>query len=270
MMTHGAKRRSSVTPATAQSSLHAVQELLSNKFSGKSIRIYEAGGGSASFLPSILKFGTVTVLDIDDIQLQKNSYADHKVLGDVQTHAFPDNSFDLIICYNVIEHLDAPARAFDLFFKALAPGGLLFIGAPNPSSFSGWVVKITPHWFHVWYYRFVFGYKAAGQPGNMPFRTVYHSLVTPRRLINHCRNLGFRTVYFQEYQGDLIRRLSEQRPFLGTLLGTVVTTLNALTLWRRDLRNGDFHLILEKPVRLSEQAELLSRGSAAPSVNLLI
>lgn len=237
-----------MTTATAQSSLHAVHELLSKRLSGKSIRIYEAGGGSASFLPNILKLGTVTVLDIDDVQLQKNNYADCKVLGDVQTHAFPDSSFELIVCYNVIEHLDAPQHAFDLFFKALAPGGLLFIGAPNPSSFSGWVVKITPHWFHVWYYRYILGYATAGQPGSMPFRTVYHPLVTPKRLIDHCRKLGFRTVYFQEYQGDLIRRLSEQRPFLGAFLGALLGTLNALTLWRRDLRNGDFHLILEKPV----------------------
>ena len=239
-----------MTRATPESSLNAVRDLLANRFSDKSIQIYEAGGGSASLAlePNMLKRGTVTVVDIDDVQLQKNSYTDRKILGDVQTHSFPDNSFELIVCHNVIEHLEAPHHAIDLFFKALAPGGLLFIGAPNPSSFSGWVTKITPHWFHVWYYRLVLGFKTAGQPGHAPFRTVYHPIVTPKRLIPYCHNLGFRTVYFQEYQGYLLELVSERRPFLGASLGALVSTLNALFLWRRDLRNGDFHLILEKPL----------------------
>lgn len=239
-----------MTPATPESSLQAVRELFASKFSDRSIRIYEAGGGSASLAlePNMLKRGTVTVVDIDDVQLQKNSYADCKILGDIQTHAFPDSSFELIVCHNVIEHLEAPHQAIDLFFNALAPGGFLFIGAPNPSSFSGWVTKITPHWFHVWYYRLFLGFRTAGQPGHAPFRTVYHPIVTPKRLIPYCHKLGFRTVYFQEYQGYLLELVSQRHPFLGAILGSLVTTLNALILWRKDLRNGDFHLILEKPI----------------------
>src|SRR5262245_53299164 len=112
-----------MTPLTAKTSLEAIHELLVRRLTRNTIRIYEAGGGSASFLqPNLLELANVTVLDIDEVQLQKNSYADRKVLGDVQTYAFPENSFDLIVCYNVIEHLDAPDRAVDLFFRSLAPG----------------------------------------------------------------------------------------------------------------------------------------------------
>lgn len=234
---------------TGDTSLQAVHELLAKRFSGKSIRIYEAGGGSATFIqPNIRSAAEVTVLDIDKTQLQNNTYADKKVLGDVQTYAFPKNSFDLIVCYNVIEHLDAPDRAIGLFFQALLPGGLLFIGAPNPNSFSGWVTRLTPHWFHVWYYRFVLGRKSAGQPGQGPFRTIYHPVVNPEALINYCHKLGFQVLYFNEYQGDLLRQLANRRPLLGRLLETAIGAANAFTLWRKDLRNGDFHLIVEKPI----------------------
>lgn len=237
-----------MTSLTAQTSLEAIHELLTKRLARNTIRIYEAGGGSASFLrSSLLDLANVTVLDIDEAQLQKNSYADRKVLGDVQTYAFPENSFDLIVCYNVIEHLDAPDRAIDLFFRSLVPGGLLFIGAPNPNSFSGWVTKLTPHWFHVWYYRHILKYKTAGQPGSMPFPTVYHPVVSPKKLIGYCRRLGLKVAYFEEYQGDLFRQLSEQRPAIGTLLSAFVSALNAVTLWRKDLKKGDFHLVLEKP-----------------------
>lgn len=245
---HNHSSAGKMTSLTAKTSLDAVHELLMGRLSGNAIRIYEAGGGSASFLRTdLLDRANVTVLDIDEVQLQKNSYADRKVLGDVQMYAFPENSFDLIVCYNVIEHLDAPDRAIDLFFRSLAPGGLLFIGAPNPNSFSGWVTKVTPHWFHVWYYRHVLKYKTAGQPGSMPFRTVYHPITSPNKLISYGLRLGFRAAYFEVYQGDLFRQLSEQRPALGTLLNAFVSVLNAATLWRKDLKKGDFHLVLEKP-----------------------
>lgn len=244
-----------MTSVTGQSSLQAVHELLATLFAGKDIRIYEAGGGSASFIqPNILNVGQVTVLDIDAIQLQKNDYADKKFLGDVQTYAFPPNSFDLIVCYNVIEHLETPDRAIALFFQALIPGGLLFIGAPNPNSFSGFITRLTPHWFHVWYYKFILGNKLAGQPGNVPFRTIYHPVVSPKALIKYCQALGFRVEYFKEYQGDLLRQLTEKWPLLGRFLNTFVGVANAFTLWQKDLRLGDFHLVLAKPTTAQDDA----------------
>jgi len=146
----------------------------------------------------------------------------------------------------VIEHLDAPPRALNLFFQALKPGGLLFIGAPNPNSFTGWVTRLTPHWFHVWYYQIVLGRKSAGQPGHGPFRTVFHPVVAPPALVKYCRELGFNVLYFKEYQGDLLRQLGERRPLLGKLLKAVIGIANAFTLWRKDLKNGDFHILLQK------------------------
>jgi len=237
-----------VSVVSGHSSLNAVHELFTKRLSGKTVRIYEAGGGSASFIKrDILNRAKVTVLDIDEVQLQKNSYADEKILGDIQTYAFPHNSFELIVCYNVVEHLHAPDKAISLFYEALVPGGLLFIGAPNPNSFSGLITKLTPHWFHILYYKFVLGYKSAGEPGNVPFRTVYHPVVSPNALNQYCEKLGFRVLYFKEYQGDLLRQLTEKRPILGKLLNVFISCANALILWKRDLRDGDFHIVLEKP-----------------------
>ena len=70
------------------------------------LAIYEAGGGSTSFLPlDVLRRAHVTVVDIDEDQIRNNDYAQETILGDVQTYRFPPGSFDLVICYNVIEHL---------------------------------------------------------------------------------------------------------------------------------------------------------------------
>jgi SAM-dependent methyltransferase len=252
-------------------SLKSVHELIVSRVAAANARIYEAGGGSGSCLPDILRNAQVTVVDIDEAQLQKNKYASTKVLGDIQTHDFPRESFDLVVCFNVIEHLDAPDQAIMRFYSALVPGGLLFIAAPNPHSFSGWITRMTPHWFHVEYYRRVLKYKSAGQPGNVPFPTVFHRIVSPAALIAYCRNLGFKVLYFCEYKGMVYEDMALRRPVLAKLLNAAVRIANVLVLWTKDLRNGDYHVVLEKPTgrsgsdhdRGSQDHQLLSNVSAS-------
>jgi SAM-dependent methyltransferase len=238
---------SSVSEIEGQQSLEQVHKLIADRISAGHPRVYEAGGGSASFIPpALLKTARVTVVDIDEAQLARNSYASTKILGDIQTAAFPGDSFDLVVCYNVIEHLASPGEAISHFHRSLRSGGLLFIAAPNPQSFSGWVTKATPHWFHVLYYRHVLHYKTAGQPGSVPFPTVFHPTVRPQALIDHCRGLGFTVIYFREFKGMIYENMAQRSPVLGKALDLLVSLANALVLWRKDLRNGDYHILLAK------------------------
>lgn len=238
---------------TGKYSLEKVHALIQDRIPANKARIYEAGGGSVSWLPStILKGADVTVVDIDEGQLQRNRYATTKILGDIQTRTFPEGSFDLVVCYNVIEHLNAPDDAIRQFFQALVPGGLVFIGAPNPDSFSGWVTRMTPHWFHVLFYRHVLGYKQAGKPGTPPFHTIFHPTVSPPVLLNFCRDLGFNVLYFREYKGLMYDLLEERQPVLGKLLNITLQIANALVLWRKDLQNGNYHIVLEKPLGIKD------------------
>jgi SAM-dependent methyltransferase len=231
-----------------RSSLQSAFDIICHQLPRGNIRIYEAGGGSMSCLPlDTWQAKHITAVDIDAVQLQNNSYADTKILGDIQKYRFPEGSFDLIVCYNVVEHLAAPDRALALFFDALAPGGLLFIGAPNPNSLSGIVTKRTPHWLHVAYYRWIRGKKDAGQAGKMPFRTVYHPIVSPDKLAAFCEELGFEVVYLKEYEALHIQILLAQRPLFGRMLNAAIGILSAFAADKNKLRNGDFHAILRKP-----------------------
>jgi uncharacterized phiE125 gp8 family phage protein len=234
----------------AWSSLDTALDILHHRLPCGNIRVYEAGGGSMSCLPlQSWQARHITVVDIDEAQLQNNSYADTKILGDIQEYKFPEGSFDLIVCYNVLEHLSAPDRAIALFFDALAAGGLLFIGAPNPNSFSGVVTKRTPYWLHVAYYRWICGQRDAGHVGKVPFRTVYHPIVSPRPLASFCEGLGFEVVYLKEYEALHIQALLDQRPLFGRMLNAVIDALSAFSADKTKLRNGDFHAILKKPDR---------------------
>lgn len=60
-------------------------------------------------------------------------------LGLLEEINFPDNSFDAITLYEVIEHLDAPAKLFEECRRILRPGGVLVIGTGNTDS---WTRKV--------------------------------------------------------------------------------------------------------------------------------
>jgi SAM-dependent methyltransferase len=238
------KFRESVLPDVA---LRRVQQFLLDKFRGKSVRIYEAGGGSLSILPlASMDNPTISVVDIDETQLRNNQYAKNKILGDIQTYVFPPDSFDLVVCYNVIEHLTSVDQAIRQFHHALAPDGLLFIGAPNPQSLFGFVTKYTPHWFHVLFYRLVLRHKDAGKPGHLPFRTVYHPVVSPKALLDFCEQMGLEPIYFNLYIGSNYTTLRKTRPIIGWLVGAVLSAMNALTFGRLNLALGDYHAVFRK------------------------
>ena len=110
----------------ARDSLLSVHDVLGDMLPARELAIYEAGGGSTSFLPfDVLSRAHVTVVDIDPEQIRNNDYADVKILGDIQTHRFASESFDLITCYNVIEHLPDVEAALRGFCTALRKGGLV-------------------------------------------------------------------------------------------------------------------------------------------------
>ncbi len=70
-------------------------------------RVLEAGCGSSSRVA--LPAGRWLVgVDIAPRQLDKNTVLDEKHLGDLQTFSLPGAGFDLILCWDVIEHLPHP------------------------------------------------------------------------------------------------------------------------------------------------------------------
>ena len=228
-------------------------KLLKERFGSKAIRLYEAGGGSSSWLPRELSEGaSIVVVDIDETQIQNNAYAHRKILGDIQSTEFPPNSFELIVCYNVIEHLPKPDAAIRLFQRALVPGGVLLIGAPHPRSFSGLVAKYTPHWFHVWFYRAILHCENAGEPGAPPFPVIFHRIVDPDELRAFCKELGLRLVAYNSYESPNYRKIREGWPLLGGILHSFNAILTKLAHDHRDPSHGDYHIAFERPIAPGE------------------
>jgi 2-polyprenyl-3-methyl-5-hydroxy-6-metoxy-1,4-benzoquinol methylase len=114
-------------------------------FNQREISIYDAGTGFGQytyFAAKKLKPNTVHAVDIKQAWINdcKNFFA-AKNLKNV-TFAIEDltninhnSRFDLIICVDVMEHIQEDVKVFQNFYKALKPGGFLLIN--TPSTFGG-------------------------------------------------------------------------------------------------------------------------------------
>jgi SAM-dependent methyltransferase len=239
--------RLKLPPGEAFDSLIAVHNILGAELPNRRLTVYEAGGGSTSFLPpDVVRRSDITVVDIDEEQLRKNDYADKTILGDIQTYRFAPESFDLVICYNVLEHVPDVEAALTGFFDSLKPGGMVLIAAPNPNSLSGVVTKYTPHWFHVWFYRHVRGDMDAGKPGQAPFPTFFHPLVSLSNLYAFAKTHGLEVIYRREYESPRFPEMRARKPVFAALIDAAAAVMNGLMLRKTDVRHGDYHVILRK------------------------
>ena len=100
---------------------------------GGPIAVLEAGCGSATHI-GLGDNARIVGIDISEDQLARNSYISRKIVGDVQTYDFDDGSFDLIMCWDVLEHLPHPEKALKSFARAVMADGVILLALPNDYS----------------------------------------------------------------------------------------------------------------------------------------
>jgi SAM-dependent methyltransferase len=221
------------------------------------LKVLEAGGGAAAHFP----YGPhveVTVLDASPEALARNTYAQHAIVGDLHTVELPGQSFDLVVCWDVLEHLERPDLVVQRLAQAVAPGGLLALASPNPLSLSGLFVKLTPHWVHVLYYRVIERSSNAGKPGYAPFKTYLKLSIRVERLVRQLGGLGLRPVGVAKYATLRREHIHGRSALAGFVLDAALWAgkLGALGRWRPEL--GDYVLVAQReaePVAAGVDAE---------------
>ena len=98
---------------------------------------------------------------IDAYGIERASPLGHSVPNvfykDLAECSFPDNHFQLVVLWHVLEHLHHPAQTLREIHRVLKPGGWLSLAVPN---YGGAQAQASgPHWFHLdpprhlWHYR---------------------------------------------------------------------------------------------------------------------
>jgi 2-polyprenyl-3-methyl-5-hydroxy-6-metoxy-1,4-benzoquinol methylase len=171
------------------------------------LRVLEAGCGSLSRLrldPS----WHITGIDLSERQLARNTDLHERVLGDLEEYRWDNSAFDLVICWDVIEHLPNPQKALSNLFGALAPEGLLVLAFPNLHSIKGWVTKLTPYRVHVFFYRFVMGYESSVAEEHQ-FPTYLRREIKPGHIVELAQRHGLETCFRLEYEGSVQTELRQ-------------------------------------------------------------
>jgi SAM-dependent methyltransferase len=214
------------------------------------IYVLEAGCGSATqfCLPEKIRLAGI---DTSQEQLDRNQFVQDKILGDLEQYELPPN-YDIILCYDVLEHLEHPQLALGHMIRAMRPGAILIICAPARESFKGVVTRLTPHWFHVFVYKYMLGDRFAGQPGRHPFPTYLKKEMGSNAIIQFTSKQGLSLEFVRSYgQNTIMDRLKNTSVLLYYLaiFSGVLTRFLTAGLIRSDI--SDFALVVRKPIEAS-------------------
>jgi SAM-dependent methyltransferase len=215
----------------------------------KPLQILEAGCGREWYVKlDGVKF-ELTGLDIDEaaLEIRKSVKRDmnHSFLGDLRTAELPPGYFDVVYNAYVLEHIKGAQAALQNFVTWLKPGGLMILRVPDRDSVQGLLARITPHWFHVFYYRWAWKMKDAGKPGFPPYPVVYDPVVSRRGLESFCTSHGLDVV-------DVLGVGTFRRGYglAGRITPLVAAVVSALTLGIVHAKFVDLTVIARKRAQL--------------------
>ena len=223
-----------------------VRTLLAEHFKNvTSLRVLEAGCGSLSHF-DLGPGAHVTGIDISACQLQRNAALRERILGDIQTYPLAADSYDLISCWEVLEHVEHPEAALENFYRALAPGGLLVLAVPNRQSIQGLITRYTPYWVHVWVYRHIFGKQDAGRNDTPPFPTYIRPAIAPDRLRRFADEHRLLPVHHEMYEDVRQKRLRAGWKLAGWRWTAFKHCVRMVSRDRCDAELTDLIMVLQK------------------------
>jgi SAM-dependent methyltransferase len=195
-------------------------------------RILDAGCGSGRNMIELARHGTVTGVELSQtsVSLASARGAGEVVAGSVLEMPFAENSFDLAVSLDVIEHLEDDLAALGELRRTVAPDGALLVTVPAYQWLWSGHDVINHH--HRRYTRNSLR-RVAEQAGWRQVRTTYfNSLLLPAAIVLR-----------------VLDRVNRAR-----------TTESSLDLW---VPPGPLNWLLERPLAL--EAALIARGGRIPA-----
>ena len=210
------------------------------------VTVLEAGCGSTSHL-DLAGVARIVGIDISEAQLRRHPQLDERILGDLQTYPLPAAGYDLIVSWDVLEHLSEPEAALEILFRALKGDGLMVLAFPHLLSLKGLLTRYTGYGFHLLFYRRVIGDRRSMDQGFGQFPTYLRDAIQPDRLIERAKRAGLELEYLKLYEGPVQRHVRKRYPLADWMLGAVGTLSRWATSGRHDLTNSDVILVFRRP-----------------------
>lgn len=100
---------------------------------GKVLEVGCGGGGMIKAIGYYRHDLELTGLDISKFAIKeakKNSKKVRFVVGDIYKLPFKDKTFDAVVAFDIVEHLENPEKAIKEIYRVLKPGGVLHLFSP--------------------------------------------------------------------------------------------------------------------------------------------
>jgi SAM-dependent methyltransferase len=223
-----------------------VQALVSRALAGRPApRIVEAGCGARSHLP-YPEGSRVVGVDILRAQLRRNTGTTRVAQGDVTALPLASGSADLVVCWDVLEHVPEPERAVAEIARVLRPGGVAVLALPNILSLKGLITRFTPWWFHVWVYRHVLGDRSAGTDASDQFPTAFRFSLRAAGLRRLAAAHRLRVDALMLYEGPVPRHLRRRFRVADVALGAASRLSRLASAGQYDTTLSDMLVVLTR------------------------
>jgi SAM-dependent methyltransferase len=110
------------------------ERVLSNIRFGES-KIVEVGSGDGVFIEEMLKLGDFEYIAIEPNKARTENYPDGVVVINDTVENADIKSADVIISFELIEHLFDPRELIAAMYRILKPGGIIILTTPNAKGF---------------------------------------------------------------------------------------------------------------------------------------
>ncbi|MEO0769234.1 MAG: class I SAM-dependent methyltransferase [Cyanobacteria bacterium J06649_4] len=212
--------------------------------------ILEAGCGREWTLDLGQTEYKLTGVDLDahalDARINEMKDLDEAIVGDLCSVDLSESTYDVIFNAYVIEHIEEAHVALENFTQWLKPNGQLILLFPDRDTVYGFLTRITPHWLHVFYLRYLSPWKNknAGKEGYGPYPTYHAPVVSRQGIEQFCQENGLSIE--AEYASNTY--ITQNSGLKALLLRTIVSTVCLLSLGTLESRyNNLIYLIKKSP-----------------------
>ena len=233
------------TPDEVTSALQSMVTGLLSPPAGAPLRALEAGAGKRIRL-DVPDGAYIVGVDTDDTAMRLNPRLHERIVGDLHEYAAPPDSFDLITCWYVLEHVDRPEVLLDRFARMIAPGGLVVLAVPHLYSPKSLFTKLTPHAFHVWFRRRVLGFPNAGKPGYGPYPTTLRRAIAPAAITALVARHDLAPVFEGYFEDDKQTRFRRRLRITGWRWSLARALVRALSLGLLDAARSEYVVVLRR------------------------
>lgn len=123
---------------------------LLGRFCPPGARVLDVGCGRGNFVGLMAGAGhDVQGTELSDATAEhaRGRFGDRINVGDLAELTFPENHFDLVVMWHVLEHVPDPVGNMRAVRRMLKPGGCVVVAVPNFASFQA--VLGRSMWFHL-------------------------------------------------------------------------------------------------------------------------